>query len=87
MEQKLSCILEERKSKAPLSRAQKESDKSSGVLCHGATMPPKHKRAYQGWSLPTGLGGTNSAPKTPKSFGLVRHSWGFKAVNSGFLVG
>ena len=84
MEQKLSCILEERKTKAQVGERRR---KGTGVLCMAQRCLLPHKEKPAGLVPAPGAGCTNSARKTHKSSGLVRYSWCFKAVNSGFLVG
>lgn len=63
-----------------------ESDRSHmRALLWQPTTSPTHKGACKSWSLPLGVGCTKDALKTHKSFGLVRYSCDFKALNSGFL--
>lgn len=47
--------------------------------------PCMHEAACKSWSLPLGVGCTNDALETHKSFGLVRYCCDFKGLNSGFL--
>ena len=49
MEQKLSCILEERKTKAQVGERRR---KGTGVLCTAQRCLPPPKGSLQGWSLP-----------------------------------
>lgn len=68
MEQKLFCILEERKTKAQVGQHRR---KVTGVLCMAQRCLLSHKGKPAGLLPALGVGCTNNARKTHKSFGWL----------------